>query len=110
MDLIDTCVAIHLRDGDRAVEERVAALETLPVLSVLTRVELEGGIFLTLEFAAIHRANTDALLSRLAILPFDGACADAYAKVLAVTGWSRPKIFDRMIAATALAHDVTPSR
>ena len=105
--LIDTDIAIHLRDGNRSVEERVGALDALPAISILTRVELEGGIVRNPGLAAVHRANVDALLSQLSVLPFDGVCADAYARVIAVTGWSRVRIFDRMIVATALAHELT---
>lgn len=85
----------------------MAALAAPPAISILTRVELEGGIARTPDLALVHRANIDALLSHLAVIAFDGPCADAYGRVLAVTGWSRARIFDRMIAATALAHDLT---
>jgi predicted nucleic acid-binding protein len=40
--LLDTHVAIHLRDGDPLVTQKVAALESAVLISVVTRVELEG--------------------------------------------------------------------
>jgi hypothetical protein len=40
--LLDTNVAIHLRDGDATATSRVAALEGAILLSVISRVELEG--------------------------------------------------------------------
>ena len=43
--LLDTNVAIHLRDGDPVVTQRVAALEGAILISVVTRVELEGGVY-----------------------------------------------------------------
>ena len=105
--LIDSDIAIHLRDGDQAVAARLAGLKTPPVLSILSRVELEGGIVRTPRLTRERRKRVDNLLSRLAVLPFDGACADAYRHILAVTGWSRARVFDRMIAATAIVHELT---
>ena len=43
--LLDTNVAIHLRDGDPMVTQKVAALEGAVLISVVTRVELEGGVY-----------------------------------------------------------------
>ena len=40
--LLDTNVAIHLRDGDPTVTQKVGALEGAVLISVVTRVELEG--------------------------------------------------------------------
>ena len=77
------------------------------MISVLTRIELEGGVTRAPDFAGIRRANVDALVSRLEVLPFDGQCADAYGRILSATGWSRARIFDRMIGATALVHQLT---
>jgi predicted nucleic acid-binding protein len=42
---LDTNVAIHLRDGDPKVMQKVAALEDAVLISVVTRVELEGGVY-----------------------------------------------------------------
>jgi len=43
--LIDTDVAIHLRDGDPGILARVSALGDAVLMSVVTRVELEGGVY-----------------------------------------------------------------
>ncbi len=105
--LIDSDIAIHLRDGDQAVSARLRGLDAPPALSILSRVELEGGIVRVPRLARQRRKHVDNLLSRLEVLPFDGPCADAYCRILAVTGWSRARIFDRMIAATAIVHGLT---
>jgi predicted nucleic acid-binding protein len=105
--LIDSNIAIYLRDRHADVRERIAALSVLPAISSVTAVELEGGIVRVPELAEMRRARVDALLAELAVLPFDGACANQYGRIVAATGWSRPRIFDRMIAATALLHDLT---
>ena len=43
--LLDTNVAIHLRDGDPLVTRKVAALQGAVLMSIVTRVELEGGVY-----------------------------------------------------------------
>ena len=42
--LLDTNVAIHLRDGDPSVTAKIASLDDAILLSIVTRVELEGGV------------------------------------------------------------------
>jgi tRNA(fMet)-specific endonuclease VapC len=105
--LLDTDVAIHWRDGNREVEDRIAGLSICPSISILTQVELEGGVVRAPELASIRRANVDAMLAAIRVLPFDYPCALAYREILAVTGWARARIFDRMIAATAIVHGLT---
>lgn len=102
--LIDTSVAILLRDADSEADRRIAALEAAPALSVVSHVELEGGVQLKRELAAFRRAALDVLLATLPILPFDAECAAAYRLIIESAGYSRRKVADRMIAATALAH------
>lgn len=105
--LLDTSVAVHLRDGTEAVMARFEALGEKPFLSALTRVELEGGIYAKPQFAAQRRAAVDALLTFLPVLDFDFDMAEAYGTILQSTGFSRRKIIDRMIAATALVEGLT---
>lgn len=105
--LIDSNIAIYLRDRHEEVSERITALPELPAISSVTAVELEGGVARVPEFAARRRARVNALLQELAVLPFDAACVERYGRILAAVGWSRSRIFDRMIAATALVHDLT---
>ena len=102
--LIDTSVAIPLRDGDPAIRARIAALAEPPLISVITRIELAGGVHAKPEFAAKRRAAVEVLLGALTVLDFDAMAAEAYRRVLDRAGYSRRKVFDRMIAATALAH------
>ena len=102
--LLDTNVAIHLRDGDAEIGRRVAALDDAILLSIITRVELEGGVYRDRAEAGVRRARLDAVLESLPVLPFDDAAADAYRDIVAATGHSRRKLLDRMIAAQALAH------
>lgn len=102
--VLDTNVAIHLRDGDAAVTDRVAALDGAVLMSIVTRVELEGGVHREPEHAAIRRARLDTMLAAIPTLAFDDVSADAYAGIVAHAGYSRRKLLDRMIAAQALVH------
>ncbi len=105
--LLDTNVAIHLRDGDIAVTTRVAALAGAVLMSIVTRVALEGGVHREPAHAAVRRARLDAMLAAIPALAFDDAAADAYGVIVAHTGYSRRKLLDRMIAAQALVHRAT---
>ena len=102
--LLDSNVAIHLRDGDSAVVDRVAALEGAVLMSVITRVELEGGVYRDPAQTAVRRARLDTILAAIPTLAFDETAADAYGAIVAHAGYSRRKLLDRMIAAQALVH------
>jgi tRNA(fMet)-specific endonuclease VapC len=105
--LLDTNIAIHLRDRDEAVVTRFAGLEGQPMLSVITVVELEGGVWTQPERARIRRRRLDQLLADLPVLPFEMEAAAAYRRIVEVTGYSRRKVLDRMIAAQALVISAT---
>jgi predicted nucleic acid-binding protein len=80
--LLDTDVAIHLRDGDPAVTDKVAALGGAVLMSVVTRVELEGGVYREPAHAGIRRARLDAILAAVPALAFDDLAADAYGAIV----------------------------
>ena len=105
--IIDTNVAIHLRDGDAGVAKRLEELGDGVLMSIVTRVELEGGVYRVPEYAAIRRARLDVIIAAIPALAFDDLAAGFYAAILAEAGYSRRKILDRMIAAQALAHRAT---
>jgi tRNA(fMet)-specific endonuclease VapC len=105
--LLDTSVAIRLRDGDVAVTDRVAALGGAVLMSIVTRVDLEGGVYREPAHAAVRRARLDTMLAAIPALAFDDAAADACAGIVAHAGYSRRKLLDRMIAAQALVHRAT---
>lgn len=105
--LLDTSVAISLRDGDPPIIDRFARLDARPFLSVVSRVELEGGVYAKAAFMQQRRRALDVLLELLPQLDFDLEMAAVYGQIVARQGFSRRKIIDRMIAATALVHDLT---
>ncbi len=102
--LLDTNVAIDLRDGVEATMEKIEALPGGVLLSIVTRIELEGGVVREPSQAERRRQRLDALLAGVAILAFDETCADAYRSIVEAAGYSRRKLLDRMIAAQALVH------
>ena len=105
--VLDTNVAIHLRDGDPTITSKVAALDDAILMSVVTRVELEGGVYRDPADAPVRRARLDVLLSAIPTLAFDDTAAEAYGVIIAHAGYSRRKLLDRMIAAQALVHHAT---
>lgn len=105
--LIDTNIAIHLRDGNEAVEIEMLALGILPDLSIISATELEGGVTRAPALADFRRAKLDEMLSTFAILSYGPAESVAYGKIVAAVGYSRPKLLDRMIAATAIVNGLT---
>jgi predicted nucleic acid-binding protein len=105
--LLDTSVAILLRDGDREIEERLSGRPGDSLLSVVSRVELEGGVYRDPTQTQARRRRLDQMLSELNTLPFRVEEAQAFGAIVARSGFSRPRILDRMIAATALVADAT---
>jgi predicted nucleic acid-binding protein len=105
--LLDTSIAIGLRDDDPAIVARAKALGPGLVLSIVTRVELEGGVYRDPLNADIRRRRLDILLAALPVLPFDADAAEAYGAIVREAGYSRRKLLDRMIAAQAIVHDAT---
>jgi tRNA(fMet)-specific endonuclease VapC len=105
--LLDTNVAIHLRDGDPTTTQNVAALQSAVLMSIVTRVQLEGGVYREPALASVRRARLDAMLSAIPVLAFDDLAAETYRTIVASAGYSRRKLLDRMIAAQALVHRAT---
>jgi predicted nucleic acid-binding protein len=105
--LLDTCVAIDLRDDRNDTVTKITALSVRPKISAITKVELEGGVYVDPEFAISRRRALDALLRRLPVVDFSSPIATAYGQIISQTGFNRRKIIDRMIAATAISHDLT---
>jgi tRNA(fMet)-specific endonuclease VapC len=102
--LLDTSVAIGVRDGDPDVTAKLSALEGAIMLSIVTRVELEGGVYREPAEVGVRRARLDAILNVLPVLVFDEQAADAYRGIIEAAEYSRRKLLDRMIAAQALVH------
>ncbi len=105
--LLDTSIAIHLRDGTGYVGDHIANLTSQAFLSAISRVELEGGVAAIPELSALRRAKLDVLLADLDVIEFTDEMAETYGQIVQQSGYSRRKIIDRMIAATAIVADLT---
>lgn len=103
--LLDTSIAIGLRDDDPVIVSRAEALGPGLALSIITWVELEGGVYRDPPFADVRRRRLDILIAAMPVFPFDADAAQAYGVIVRQVGYSRRKILDRMIAAQALVHD-----
>ena len=102
--LLDTDVAIDLRDEDPWTKEWIRHLTAPLHISAITRIELENGVHREPEWAALRRARLDRLLETVITLDFGETEIAAYRRILEATGYSRRKSADRMTAATALVH------
>lgn len=105
--LLDTSIAIHLRDETAGIGDLISNLGAQAFLSALSRAELEGGVAAIPEVAQIRRAKLDIVLSTLDIIDFTDEMAATYGQIVMKNGFNRRKIIDRMIAATALVADLT---
>lgn len=105
--ILDTCIAIDLRDSRGDTVSRVTSLPTRPLISAITKVELEGGVYADPLHTSRRRRALDAVLVSLEIIDFDSAMANAYGVIVACHGFHRRKVIDRMIAATAIVQGLT---
>ncbi len=105
--LLDTSAAILLRDDDLVAKTALAQLDQVPLLSAVSLVELEGGVYARPAVQAQRRRRLDALLEVIEVLDFTTAMAQTYGRIVRLAGFSRRKIIDRMIAATAIECDLT---
>lgn len=103
--LIDTNVAILMRDGDPATLTRLRSFSAPALLSSISRVELESGVYRDPALTPILRPRLAEMLDVLVELPFGPTEAAAYGAIVEACGYSRPRLIDRMIAATAIAAD-----
>ena len=78
------------------------------MISVMTRVELEGGVARSSgDEASSRRSRMEAILQTVQSLDVDAATAEKYGAIVAAAGYSRRKVIDRLIAAQALLQDAT---
>lgn len=98
---------IPLRDGDPRVVARLAGIAVNPCISALTLIELEGGVHAKPDLSAKRRQRLDLILAEFTLIEVDADVASRYGAIVAECGFSRRKIIDRVIAATALVHDLT---
>lgn len=79
----------------------------MPLLSVLSLVELEGGLAGISTGREKRRELLNWVSNTLQIVGFDQQHARVYGQIIRTLGFSRPKIIDRMIAAQAIVAGAT---
>jgi len=74
---------------------------------MITRIELEGGVYCDPDFAVFRRRLLDALLQRFPVVNIGEADLAAYGQIIARCGFDQRRIADRMIAAQALSRNAS---
>jgi predicted nucleic acid-binding protein len=94
-----------LRDVDPDTRQRLGQLDRVPVISIITRIELENGV--NREPAGVNRRRhlLDRLLETIAVEMFTPADVRAYGEIVYEQGFVRRLTLDRLIAAQALSRD-----
>lgn len=96
-----------MREGIASSLERAERLGAIALLSVLSVVELEGGVPLAPEGAPTRRLLLDEFYATMEILDFGQSEAKEYSAIVGALGYSRPRIIDRLIAAQAIVAGAT---
>jgi tRNA(fMet)-specific endonuclease VapC len=104
--LLDTSVAIELMSDAAEAMARAYQADAL-YLSVISHLELEAGVYRDPQLERLFRERLDRLLSKVEELDFTVGEVAAYSSIIAAIGFSRRLMVDRMIAATALANDLS---
>ena len=105
MIFIDTNVAIAFRDGE--AEAAIIELAEKPVLSVVTRIELENGVNRDSVGRDYRRSLLERMLKSFAVQMFTQADILAYGDIVHTIGYDRVRTLDRLIAAQAIVRDAT---
>jgi tRNA(fMet)-specific endonuclease VapC len=100
--LLDTNIAIDLRDGRPETLNRAESLPGPLLLSFVTRIELESGVFRVPALAFARREALNAMLARCPVVSLIEADVLAYGRIVAAAGFDRRRILDRLIAAQCL--------
>lgn len=104
--LFDTSALIAIRDNEEGVRNRMAALRGELLMSAISLAELEGGVARDPKQAERRRALLDLLTDGFRVVPFSEQEARVYGQILSSTGYSRRKLIDRMIGASAVVSSV----
>jgi tRNA(fMet)-specific endonuclease VapC len=102
---IDTNIAIDLRDAQPEAVAALARQDERPSLSVITRIELESGVFKDPALAISRRETLHNLLARFPVIDLNEDDILAYGQIVSALGFDRRRILDRLIAAQCLTRN-----
>jgi tRNA(fMet)-specific endonuclease VapC len=91
-------------EGSARIQQAIADLGERPSLSAVSRAELEAGVYADDQLMRTRRSLLDVLLRTLAVIDFTDETAIEYGVIVRESGYSRARVRDRMIAATARQH------
>ena len=77
------------------------------MISVITMVELKGGVAVSTSAGDHRRRLLAEMLSILKVVPFGSVEAEIYGSIVTALGFARNKVIDRMIAAQAIGIGAT---
>lgn len=101
--MLDTSIAIHARDSNAAVLDKLTRYDGVALLSALSLAELQRGLYKKAADTAIRQSRLIVFLEQVILVAFDAAAAEAYGRIIAQIGWTKGRDFDRMIAAHAIS-------
>lgn len=105
MIFIDTDVAIALRDNHPDTQRRVIGLGEKPVISIMTRVELENGVNREPAGVNLRQQLLDRMLETIEVEYLTPADILAYGQIVYDFAHDRRLTIDRLIAAQAISRD-----
>lgn len=105
MIFIDTSIAIALRDGDADTRQRIGGLDRVPVISVISRIELENGVNREPAGINLRRRLLDRFLQTITVEMFTPGDIRAYGDIVYEFGYNRRLTLDRLIAAQVVSRD-----
>jgi tRNA(fMet)-specific endonuclease VapC len=107
--MLDTNICIYLmKNQPPEVAERFAQCFVGDVvISAITLAELEHGVACSGEAAGANRDALDGFLEEIPVAPFEASAARAYGPARLATRERKRDALDKLIAAHALALDVT---
>lgn len=103
MIFIDTNVAIDLRDNEPGAKQRIIRLRAVPILSIISRLELESGVHRDPAEAEFRRRALDMFLDGVEVELLDHGDVAAYGRIVQALGFNRRLVLDRLIAAQVVA-------
>jgi tRNA(fMet)-specific endonuclease VapC len=101
--MLDTSIAIRIRDAEPEALSRLEATEGPISLSIITWIELESGVARDPASRDNRRQALDDILSTYPVAALTKRDVLAYRAIVEALGFSRPKLLDRIIAAQAIA-------
>ena len=105
MIFIDTNICIALRDLDDDTWRRVRALPEAPVMSMITRIELENGANAKPGLENQRRRLLEQLLGIVPVEMFTHTDILSYGTIVYNLSFDRQRTLDRLIAAQAITRD-----